>query len=118
MRIFLKGKIGGVKVDYVDSSCSGSIGIDSALMEAADILEYEQVHVLNERNGARFITYAIKEDTEEHEGGVCIYGPAAKLVEIGDSLIILSYEISDDNEIREVKSVEYEDENDNSDQGG
>ena len=118
MRIFLKRKISRVRVDYVDSSCPDSIGIDSALMEAVDILEYEQVHVLNERNGARFITYAIKEDTEEHESSVCIYGPIARLIEIGDSLIILSYEISSDNEIREVKSVEYEDENDNSDQGG
>jgi len=82
----LKSKIYNVVVNDVSIKCSSSIGIDKRLMEAVDIIEYEQVDVLNVRNGKRFTTYAIP-----IEAGISIYGAAARLVDIGDSLIILSY---------------------------
>jgi len=65
----------------------GSITIDRKLMEEADILPYEQVHVLNINNGARFTTYAI----EGGSGEICINGAAARLVAKGDTVIILTY---------------------------
>ena len=89
MIIKLKSKICDIKVTGVDASCSGSIEIDSALMKMAGIVPDEQVHVLNVSNGERFITYAIGGK------GIHVYGAAAKLVEVGDELIILSYHLVD-----------------------
>lgn len=67
----------------------GSIGIDKAIMEAADILPSEQVQVLNLNNGERFTTYAIEEKADS--GKIVLYGPATRKGEIGDEVVILSY---------------------------
>jgi aspartate 1-decarboxylase len=90
--IMLKSKIYNIKVTDADIRCDGSIAIDSDLMLSSGIKPYEQVHVLNITNSNRFITYAIEGDT----GEIKVLGAAAKLVNIGDSLIILAYAMFDD----------------------
>jgi aspartate 1-decarboxylase len=93
MRIMLKSKIHRPHVTEVDIDYEGSITIDKKLMEAADILPYEQVHVLNLNNGARLTTYAI----EGESGEICLNGAAARLAVKGDIIIILSYcHVNDD----------------------
>jgi aspartate 1-decarboxylase len=85
----LKSKIHRATVTDANINYEGSITIDSNLMKAADILPYEQVHVLNVNNGARFTTYAI----EGRGGGgeIILNGAAARLVVKGDIVIILTY---------------------------
>ncbi len=89
MLTVLKSKIHRAKVTQADLHYEGSITIDSDLMEAADILPFEQVHVLDVDNGARLTTYAIA--GARGSGQVCINGAAARLVSAGDTVIILSY---------------------------
>jgi aspartate 1-decarboxylase len=89
MRIMLKSKIHQALVTETNIDYEGSITIDTALMEEADLLPYEQVQVLNLSNGARFETYAIP--GERGSGVICINGAAARLVLKGDRVIILSY---------------------------
>lgn len=89
MRTLLKGKIHRATVTEANLDYEGSITIDAALMEAADILPYEQVHVLDVNNGNRLTTYAIA--GEPHSGQICINGAAARLVSPGDIVIILNY---------------------------
>jgi len=89
MRIMLKSKIHRARVTRANLNYEGSITIDRELMEAADILPYEKVQVLDINNGARLETYAI-------EGGpweICINGAAARLIAEGDLVIILSYRL-------------------------
>ena len=89
MRTMLKGKIHRATVTGADVSYEGSITLDPLLMEAADILPYEQVHVLDIDNGARLTTYAI--EGASGSGEVVINGAAARLVSAGDLVIILAY---------------------------
>ncbi len=89
MRTMLKSKIHRARVTDGNISYEGSITIDKKLMEAADILPYEQVHILNINNGARFHTYAI--EGEANSGEICLNGAAARLVARGDIVIILTY---------------------------
>lgn len=89
MRIMFKSKIHRARVTGANIDYEGSITIDSRLMEAADILPYEQVQVLNVNNGARFTTYAI--GGEPGSGDICINGAAARLATRGDIVIILTY---------------------------
>ena len=86
-RRMLKSKIHRATVTAADLSYVGSISIDPRLMEAADILEHEQVTVLDVDNGARFETYAIRGEA----GEVCLNGAAARLVQVGDTVILLTY---------------------------
>jgi aspartate 1-decarboxylase len=83
----LKSKIHRATVTGADLNYVGSISIDPALMAAADILEHEQVTVLDINNGARFETYAIAGEP----GQVCLNGAAARLVHVGDIVIVLTY---------------------------
>jgi len=93
MRVMLKSKIHRARVTRLSIDYEGSIAIDRKLMEEADILPYEQVHVLNINNGAHFTTYAIKGGS----GEICLNGPAARLAAKGDTIVILSYcHIEDD----------------------
>lgn len=85
----MKSKLHGVTVTQAELDYIGSITIDENLMDAANLIENEQVHVLNKNNGARFITYVIK--GERGSGVICLNGPAAKLVSLGDVVIIISY---------------------------
>jgi aspartate 1-decarboxylase len=88
-RVMLKSKIHRATITDCDLHYVGSITIDPDLMGAADILEHEQVQVLDIDNGARFVTYAIT--GEEGSGVVQINGAAARLVQRGDTIIVLSY---------------------------
>jgi len=106
----LKGKIHRARVTQVDVDYEGSITIDKSLMEASDILPYEQVEVLNINNGARFSTYAI--EAEPGSGTICINGAAARLAAKGDIVIILSYcHVPDDEAINVIPKMVYVDEN-------
>jgi aspartate 1-decarboxylase len=89
MRMMLKSKIHRATVTDANINYEGSITIDSRLMKEADILPYEQVHVLNINNGARFTTYAI--EGGEGTGEICMNGAAARLAVKGDLVIILTY---------------------------
>ncbi len=88
-RIFFKSKIHRAAVTDADLNYEGSLTIDTELMEAADILPYEKVDVVNINTGSRFTTYAIK--GEKGSGEICLNGGAARLGQIGDLLIIISY---------------------------
>jgi aspartate 1-decarboxylase len=85
----LKSKIHRATVTGSDLNYVGSITVDADLLEAADILEHEHVHVLDIDNGARFETYTIA--GERGSGEICINGAAARLVHSGDKVIVVSY---------------------------
>lgn len=85
----LKSKIHRVTVTEADLNYIGSITIDEALMEAAQLLENEKVQVVNLNNGARLETYIIK--GKRDSGIICLNGPAARLCAVGDVIIIISY---------------------------
>ncbi|MEX2227377.1 MAG: aspartate 1-decarboxylase [Dehalococcoidia bacterium] len=101
MRTVLKSKIHRATVTQADLHYEGSITLDVALMEAADILPFEQVHVLDVNNGHRLTTYAI--EGERDCGQVCINGAAAHLVDPGDVVIILTYKGATDAEARSLE---------------
>jgi aspartate 1-decarboxylase len=94
----LKGKIHRLRVTEADLNYVGSITLDPDLMEAADILPYEQVHVLDIDNGNRLTTYAIP--GEVGSGQACINGAAAHLVHPGDLTIVLAYADYTEEELR------------------
>lgn len=101
MRTMLKSKIHRATVTDANINYEGSITIDSTLMAAADILPYEQVHVLNINNGARFTTYAI--EGEAGSGTICLNGAAARLAVKGDLVIILTYTQVPDDETKDYR---------------
>lgn len=88
-RTMLKSKIHRATVTEANLHYEGSITIDTDLMEAADIIPYEMVHVLDIDNGNRLQTYAI--EGRRGSGVICINGAAARLVHQGDTVIILTY---------------------------
>lgn len=85
----VKSKIHRVKITQADLNYIGSITIDEALMEASNIMEGEKVQVVNINNGERLETYAIKGVRGSRE--VCMNGPAARKVQAGDIVIIITY---------------------------
>ena len=89
----LKGKIHRARVVQADLNYVGSITVDPALMEAAGILEYEKVQVVDVESGSRFETYTIA--GEKNSGMICLNGAAARKVAVGDVLIIISYAMMD-----------------------
>jgi len=89
----IKSKIHRVKVTGADLNYIGSITIDEALMEASNIIEGEKVSIVNINNGERFETYAIK--GAKNSGEITLNGPAARKVQTGDVIIIMSYAIMD-----------------------
>ena len=100
-RTMLKSKIHRATVTGSDLHYVGSITIDANLLEAADILEHEQVHVVDVDNGARFETYTIA--GERGSGTMQINGAAARLVHRGDTIIVISYAQYDRAELREYE---------------
>src|SRR5687767_4143296 len=88
-RTMLKSKIHRATVTDCDLHYVGSITVDPDLLEAADILEHEQVHVVDVDNGARFETYTIA--GERGSGEMKVNGAAARLVHRGDTVIVISY---------------------------
>jgi aspartate 1-decarboxylase len=97
----LKSKIHRAKVTQAELNYVGSITIDQALMEAADLIEGEKVQIVNNNNGERFETYVIT--GERNTGMICLNGAAARKVQVGDILIIISYGIFDKEEAQNFK---------------
>lgn len=85
----LKSKIHRVSVTQADLNYVGSITIDEALLEAANMIAGEKVAIVNNNNGARFETYIIK--GRRGSGEICVNGAAARLVSVADVVIIISY---------------------------
>ncbi|MDR0794763.1 MAG: aspartate 1-decarboxylase [Tannerella sp.] len=102
MRIeLLKSKIHGVKVTEANLNYIGSITIDRDLMDASNLIEFEKVWVLNINNGERFETYVI--EGERGSGTICVNGAAARRVQTGDPIIILSYTQMDFEEAKKFR---------------
>lgn len=101
MRTMLKSKIHRARVTRVNLDYEGSITLDKEFMEAADILPYEMVHILDINNGQRFTTYAIEGEAGSREVG--LNGAAARLVSKGDIVIILTYSNYSDEEARYIE---------------
>lgn len=99
----LKSKIHRAKVTHSELNYIGSITIDEDLMDAANIIENERVHIYNINNGERFDTYVIK--GLRSSGTIGINGAAARKVALGDLIIIVSYAAMDFNEARSFKPV-------------
>lgn len=95
----LKGKIHRATVVQAELDYVGSITIDEELMEAAGIYEYEQVQIVDINNGARFETYVIA--GEAGSGMICLNGAAARMVSVGDKIIIMCYAGMSPEEIKE-----------------
>ena len=100
-RTMCKSKIHRATVTGADLNYVGSITIDPVLMEAADLLEYEQVAVVNINNGARFETYVIP--GERGAGEICLNGAAARLAHPGDRVIVISYAQYDEAEMESYR---------------
>jgi aspartate 1-decarboxylase len=94
-RRMMKSKIHRARVTDANLHYVGSITVDRRLMELADIREWEQVHVVDIDNGARFETYVIPGGS----GDMCLNGAAARLVQPGDRIIVISYADYDDAEL-------------------
>ncbi len=97
----VKSKIHRVKVTDADLNYIGSITIDEVLLEASNILEGEKVSIVNVNNGERFDTYAIK--GAKNSGVITLNGPAARRVQRGDIIIIISYATMDYEEAKTFK---------------
>lgn len=95
-REMMKSKIHRATVTEANLQYVGSVTIDTALMEAADILPNEKVQIVNNNNGARLETYVIS--GERNSGVLCLNGAAARLVQVGDEVIIISYAVLSDDE--------------------
>ncbi len=109
----VKSKIHRVTVTGADLNYIGSITIDEALMEAANIIEGEKVSIVNINNGERLETYVIKGNRSS--GEITLNGPAARKVQKGDIIIIISYGILDFEEAKSFKpSIVFPNEKDNS----
>jgi aspartate 1-decarboxylase len=97
----LKSKIHRVKVTQAELHYVGSITLDENLMDAAHLIENEKVTILNINNGERFETYVIT--GERNSGVVCLNGPAARKVQVGDTVIVISYASMDLAEAKQWK---------------
>ena len=97
LRTLMKSKIHRATITDANLEYEGSITIDKSLMNAADLYEHEQVHVLDIDNGARFETYVI--EGPRGSGEMCVNGAAARLVAPGDKIIVISYGTYDEAEI-------------------
>ncbi|MCO4292658.1 aspartate 1-decarboxylase [Solitalea sp. MAHUQ-68] len=97
----LKSKIHRVKVTQAELHYVGSITIDEDLLDAANMIENEKVQIVNINNGERFETYIIK--GERGTGTVCLNGPAARKVQVGDIVIVISYATMDFEEAKKYK---------------
>ncbi len=100
-RTMLKGKIHRATVTEANLEYEGSIAIDKRLLGAADILPYEKVQVVDLTNGTRLETYAIEAD--QYSGTICINGAAARLVQKGDEIIIMSFARVDESEASSIR---------------
>lgn len=97
----VKSKIHRVHVTEANLEYIGSITIDEDLMDAANIIANEKVHIVNNNNGERFETYVIK--GERGTGTICLNGAAARKVQRGDIVIIMAYALMDFEEAKTFK---------------
>lgn len=95
----LKGKIHRATVVQAELDYVGSITVDEELMEAAGIYEYEKVQIVDINNGSRFETYVIS--GERGSGMICLNGAAARMVSVGDKIIIMAYAIMTPEELKD-----------------
>lgn len=100
-RVLLKSKIHRATLTGKELDYEGSIALDRRLMDAADLLSGEQVHVLNVNTGSRLVTYVI--EAPVGSGTVMLNGPAARLGEVGDVVVILAYGHYPDEVARQLK---------------
>ncbi|WP_333866143.1 aspartate 1-decarboxylase [Sphingobacterium sp.] len=106
----MKSKIHRVKVTQAELNYVGSITIDEDLMDAANIIANEKVQIVNNNNGARLETYVIP--GQRGSGIICLNGAAARLVQVGDIVIIISYANMDFEEAKQFKpAVVFPDDN-------
>ncbi len=89
LRTICKSKLHGATVTEANVAYTGSLTLDAQLMKAADLVPYEQVHVVDVDNGARLVTYCI--EGPSGSGTVCINGAAARLISAGDKIIVIAY---------------------------
>ena len=122
LRTVCKSKLHRATVTEANVAYAGSLTLDAELMKAADIVPYEQIHVVDVDNGQRLVTYCI--EGRPGSGTVCINGAAARLVSVGHKIIIISYAqvtpeelerlaprvvlLDERNRIREVTSAAYQ----------
>jgi aspartate 1-decarboxylase len=99
----LKSKLHRVKVTQAELNYVGSITIDEDLIEAANIIPNEKVQIVNNNNGARFETYVIK--GERGSGTVCLNGATARLAQVGDIIIVMSYAYMEAEEARKYEPI-------------
>ena len=109
-RIMLKSKVHRATVTEANLNYEGSLTLDKELMDAANLLPFEKIHVLNVTNGERFETYVI--EGAPNSGQVCLNGAAARRGTRGDLVIIVSYSACSEEEAREIKpDIVFVDEN-------
>ena len=101
LRTMLKSKIHRARVTEANLYYEGSITVDAKLMQAADIIEEEKVEVLNLNNGHRLETYVIK--GKPGSGVICLNGPAARGACVGYEIVIVSYVLAEDKEVKNIK---------------
>jgi len=98
LRTLMKSKIHGATVTEANLKYTGSITIDKALLNAANILPFERVQIVNLHNGSRVETYAVEGPIGS--GTICMNGAAARWAEVGDTVIIISYSLMTEREIK------------------
>ena len=101
MRVLLKSKLHRVTVTQTELHYEGSCAVDEALLEAADLREYERVDIYNVNTGQRFSTYVVR--APRGSGTVCVMGAAARLASAGDRLIVAAYASFDATELETHK---------------
>ncbi|MEB2300991.1 aspartate 1-decarboxylase [Lysinibacillus xylanilyticus] len=101
LRMMMNSKIHRATVTQADLNYVGSITIDEDILDAVGMLPNEKVHIVNNNNGARFETYIIA--GERGSGVICVNGAAARLVQRGDIVIIISYVYVDNEEAKDHK---------------
>ena len=99
----LKSKLHRAKVTQAELNYVGSITIDEDLLDAANIIANEKVQIVNNNNGARFETYVIR--GERGTGTICLNGATARLAQVGDIVIIMSYAYMEMDEARNYKPI-------------
>jgi aspartate 1-decarboxylase len=102
LRIMCKSKIHKARITRTDLLYEGSVGIDKKILEAANIYPNEVVQVLNVNNGSRFETYVIEE--KENSGEIVLYGPAARMGAVSDSIIVISKALLEAKEIPNLRT--------------
>lgn len=100
-RTMLKSKLHRVSATHSELGYEGSCAIDEALLQAASIMEYQQIEIYNINNGERFTTYAIR--ARGNSGIISVNGAAARKVAVGDLLIIASYAIYNELELNQYQ---------------